>query len=120
MLDRLGAQFVVPGLVAIDLAQFVCGAVCGQPRRGIGTEVDRVAGHVRRRVCGGDPSGGSLRRAVLRDRRCAQRPAQIGCEVGYAGILVSEHCDAIWEVTIIRDSSAAVVAAEDVTDQANR
>jgi hypothetical protein len=59
----------VPGLVAVDLAQPVLGAVFGQPRRGIeGPDVDSVPGHVRRRVRGGDPSGGFLFRAVLRDR----------------------------------------------------
>ncbi len=149
MLDRRGAQFVVPGLVAIDLAQSVCGAVCGQPRRSIGTEVDRIAGHVRRSVRGGDPSGGPLRRAVLR-YRCAKQPVlvfprtpatvdveldalvaclgrcgaqgrdQIGREVGYAGILVGEHRDAVRKATIVRDSPAAVVTAEDGTGQPDR
>ena len=69
VIDGLGAQLVVPGLVAVDLAQSVLGAVLGQPRRGIGVpDVDRVPRHVRRRVRGGDPSGGFLFRAVLRDR----------------------------------------------------
>ena len=69
MIDGLGAQFVVPGLVAVDLAQPVPGAVPGQPRRGIGLpDVDRGPRHVSRRVGGGHPSGGFLFRAVLRDR----------------------------------------------------
>jgi hypothetical protein len=118
VIDGFGAQFVVPGLVAVDLAQPVLGAVFGQPRRGIGVpDVDRVSGHVRRRVRSGDPSGSFLFRAVLGDRlakklilvlggapsavdvevdavvsgicrRFAQGPEQIGVEVGYAGILV--------------------------------
>jgi len=67
-IDRLEAQFVVPGLVAIDLAQSVPGAVFGQPRPGIdGPDVDSVAGHVSRRVRGGDPSGSFLCRPVFRD-----------------------------------------------------
>jgi hypothetical protein len=58
--DDLEAQFVVPGFVAIDLAQPVVGAVLGQPRCGIGApDVDRVPRHVRRRGGGGHPSGGS-------------------------------------------------------------
>ena len=56
-----GAQFVVPGFVAVDLAQPVLGAVFGQPRRGIdGPDVDRVPRHVSRRVGGGHPSGSFL------------------------------------------------------------
>ena len=35
VIDGFGSQFVVPGLVAVDLAQPVLGAVLGQPRRGI-------------------------------------------------------------------------------------
>ena len=43
VIDGFGAQFVVPGFVAVDLAQPVLGAVFGQPRRGIGgPDVDRV------------------------------------------------------------------------------
>jgi len=68
-IDRLEAQFVVPGLVAIDLAQSVPGAVFGQPRPGIdGPDVDSVAGHVSRRVRGGDPSGSFLCRPVFSRR----------------------------------------------------
>ena len=51
----------------------VLGAVLGQPRRGIDVpNVDRVPRHVRRRVRGGDPSGGFLFRAVLGDRLAKQ------------------------------------------------
>jgi hypothetical protein len=58
----------VPGLVAVDLAQSVLGAVFGQPRRGIrGPDVDRVPRHVRRRVRCGHPSGSLLFRAILGD-----------------------------------------------------
>src|SRR3954454_15135113 len=68
-IDGFGAQLVVPGFVAVDLAQPVLGAVLGQPRRGIGgPNVDRVPRHMSRRVGGGHPSGGFLSRAVPRDR----------------------------------------------------
>ena len=61
VIDGFGAQFVVPGFVAVDLAQPVLGAVLGQPRCGIGgPNVDRVPRHVSRRVGGGHPSGGFL------------------------------------------------------------
>ncbi len=66
MIDGLGAQFVVPGLVAVDLAQPVLGAVLGQPRRRIGApNVDRVPRHVSRRLRGGHPAGGFLGGSVL-------------------------------------------------------
>ena len=69
MIDGLGAQLVVPGFVAVDLAQPVLGAVLGQPRRGIeGPDVDRVPGHVRRRLRGGHPPGGFLCGSVLGNR----------------------------------------------------
>ena len=68
MIDGFGAQFVVPGFVAVDLAQAVPGAVLGEPRRGIAPDVDRVPRHVRRRVGGRNPSGSFLLRPVLRDR----------------------------------------------------
>jgi hypothetical protein len=68
VIDGFGAQFVVPGFVAVDLAQPVLGAVPGQPRHGIGVpDVDRVPRHVRRRVRCGHPSGSFLFRAVLGD-----------------------------------------------------
>jgi hypothetical protein len=68
VLDGFGAQFVVPGLVAVDLAQPVPGSVLGQPRRIEAAHVDRVPRHVSGRVGGGHPSGSFLFRAVLRDR----------------------------------------------------
>ena len=68
MIDGSGAQFVVPGFVAVDLAQPVLGAVYGQPRRGDGgPDVDGVPRHVGRRVGRGHPSSSFLSRAVLRD-----------------------------------------------------
>ena len=69
MIDGFGAQFVVPGFVAVDLAQPVVGAVFGQPRRGIEVpDVDRLARHVSRRLRGGHPPGGFLFGSVLGDR----------------------------------------------------
>jgi hypothetical protein len=69
VIGGFGAQFVVPGLVAVDLTQSVLGTVFGQPRRGIdGPDVDRVPGHVRRRVACGDPSGSFLFSTVPGDR----------------------------------------------------
>ena len=66
MIARFGAQFVVPGFVAVDLAQPVLGAVLGQPPRGIrGPDVDRVPRHVSRRLRGGHPPGGFLFGSVL-------------------------------------------------------
>jgi hypothetical protein len=64
-----GAQFVVPGFVAVGLAQPVLDAVLGQPRRGIvAPNVDRVPGHVSRRLRGGHPPGGFLFGSVLGNR----------------------------------------------------
>ncbi len=43
VIDGFGAQFVVPGFVAVDLAQPILGAMFRQPRRGISwSDVDRV------------------------------------------------------------------------------
>ena len=130
MIDRLGAKFVVPGLVPVDLAQPVLGAVFGQPRRGIDVpDIDRIPGHVGRRVRRGDPSGGLRLGPVLEDRlakepllvlggappavdvdldavvggierRLAQGSEQIGVEVGDAGIPVIEHRHAVGEGTV--------------------
>jgi hypothetical protein len=73
VIDGVGAQFEVPGIVEEDLAQSVPGATFGQPRRGIdGRDVDRVPGQVRRRVGGGHPSGSLLFRAVRGDRLTKQ------------------------------------------------
>ena len=69
MIDGFGAPFVVPGFVAVDLAQPVLGAVLGQPRRGSGgPNVDRVPRHVSRRLRGGHPPGGFLVGSVLGNR----------------------------------------------------
>jgi hypothetical protein len=69
VIDGFGAQFVVPGFVAVDLAQPVLGAALGQPRRGIGGPyVDRVPRHVSRRLRGGHPPGGFLFGSVLGNR----------------------------------------------------
>jgi hypothetical protein len=66
VIDGFGAQLVVPGFVAVDLAQPVGGAVLGQPCRGIGgPDVDRVPRHVRRRVRCGHPPSGFLLGSVL-------------------------------------------------------
>jgi hypothetical protein len=71
--DGLRAHLVVPRLVAVDLAEPVGGAACGQPRRGIGgPDVDRVPRHVRRSRTGGHPSGSLRFRAVLGDRVSAK------------------------------------------------
>ena len=68
MIDGFGANLVVPGFVAVDLAQPVLGAVLGEPRRGMdGPDVDRVPRHVSRRVGGGHPSGSFRFRAVPQD-----------------------------------------------------
>ena len=65
----LRQQLVVPGLVAVGLTQPVVGAVLEQPGRGIeGPDVDRVPGHVSRRVRTGDPPCSFLFRSILGDR----------------------------------------------------
>ena len=69
MVDRFRAQLVVPGFVAVDLAQPVRGAMPGQPRRGIGgPDVDRVPRDVSRRLRGGHPPGRFLFGSVLGNR----------------------------------------------------
>ncbi len=69
MTDGLGAQFVVPGFVAVGLAQPVLGAALGQPRGGAGgPDVDCVPQHVSRRLRGGHPPGGFLLGSVLGNR----------------------------------------------------
>jgi hypothetical protein len=69
VIDGFGAQFVVPGFVAVGLAQPVLGAVREQPRRRIeGPNVDRVPRHVSRRQRGGHPPGGLLFGSVLGNR----------------------------------------------------
>jgi hypothetical protein len=125
-----GAQFVVPGFVAVDLAEPVLGAVLGQPRRGIdGPEVDRVPRHVSRRLRGGHPPGGFLYGSVLGNRltkkpilvlrgtpatideeldpvrrgiSCglAQSPEQTGVEVAYTRNLVIKGRRAVGDGTV--------------------
>jgi len=59
----------VPGLVAVDLAEPVLGAVLRQPRCGIEEpDVDRVPGYVSGRIHRGDPSGSFLFRPIHGDR----------------------------------------------------
>src|SRR3954451_11378354 len=71
--DGLGAPFVVPGFVAVDLAQPVRSALCGQPPRGIGGPyVARVARYVSRRGAVGPPWARFGFGAVLRDRLAAE------------------------------------------------
>src|SRR5438094_933539 len=68
VIDGSGAQFVVPGFVAVDLAKPVLGAVLGQPSRGIeGPDVDRVPRFVSGCAWGCHPLGSFLCRPVLRD-----------------------------------------------------
>ena len=142
MIDDFGAQFVVPGFVAVDLAQPVLGAVLGQPRRGIeGPNVDRVPRHVSRRLRGGHPPGGFLFGSVLRDRLAkklilvlrgtpatideeldpvvrgiscslAQGTEQIGVEVCYARNLVIEDRRAIGDGTFSLARRTTVLAAK--------
>ena len=129
-IDGFGAQFVVPGLVAVGLAQPVLGAVHGQPRRGLGgSDVDRVPRHVSRRLRGGHPPGGLPLGSVLGNRltkklilvlrgtpaaiddeldpvvrgvgcSLAQGSEQIGVEVGYTRNLVVEDRRAVGDGTV--------------------
>ena len=130
VIDGFGAQFVVPGFVAVDLAQPILGAVLGQPRRGIGApNVDRVPRHVRRRLRGRHPPGGFLFGSVLGNRltkklilvlrgtpatideeldsvvrgiscSSAQGTEQIGLEIGYTRNLVIEDRRAVGDGTV--------------------
>jgi hypothetical protein len=142
VIDGFAAQLVVPGLVAVDLAQPVLGAVFGQPRRGIGVpDVDRVPRHVRRRVRCGHPPGSFLLRAILGDglakqlilvlRRTpatideerdpvvrgiscslAQGTEQIGVEVGYTGNLVGKNCRVVGDGTVSLAETTTVLTAK--------
>ena len=144
MIDCFGAQFVVPGFVAVDLAQPVPGAVFGQPRRGIeGPNVDRVPPHVSRRLRGGHPPGGFLfgpvlgnrltkklilvlRRTpatideeldpVVRSSSCssAQGTEQIGVEVGDTRKLVGKDRRAVGDGTVSLAKRTTVLTAKDV------
>jgi hypothetical protein len=139
MLDGFGSQFVVPGLVAVDLAQPVPGTVRGQPRGGIGAHVDRLSGHVRGRVRCGDPSRGFGFRTVLSDRlakkpvlvprgapatveekldpvagsirgRRAQRLEQVGLKVGQSWIFVIEHRHTVGENAVSSGEETITIA----------
>jgi hypothetical protein len=142
VIDGCGSQFEVPGLIKVDLAQSVLGAVCGQPSRGLdGPDVDRVPGHMRRCVGCGNPSGSFLFRAVLgnrltkklilvprgtpaagdeeRDvvisgirRRFAQGLEQPGGEVGYAGKLVIKDGHAVGEGAVSLVRRTSLVAVK--------
>ena len=142
MIDGFGAQFVVPGFVAVDLAQPVLGAVFGQPRRGMGRpDVDCVPRHVSRRLRGGYPSGGFLFGSVLGNRlpkklilvlrgtpatidqeldpvdrgsscSSAQGTEQIGVEVGYPRNLVIEDRRAVWDCTVSLAKRTMVLTAK--------
>src|SRR5918996_2577717 len=143
VIDRFWAQFVVPGLVAVDLAQPVLSAVLGQPRRGVvGPHVDRVPRHVRKRLSGGHPPGGFLFGSVFRDRLLEQlllvlrgTPATvdddlhtgargISCslaqgteegwiEVGYGWKLVIEDRRVVGDGTVSLAEPTTVLAAKD-------
>src|SRR5215204_3035989 len=128
--DGFGAQFVVPGFVAVDLAQPMRGAVFGQPRGGSkGTDVGRGSRHVSRCLRGGDPTRGFLFGSVLGNRLAkqlilvlggapatieeeldpvvggigcslAQGAEQIRVEVGYTRKLVIEDRRAVGQGTV--------------------
>ncbi len=149
MIDRLGAQFKVPGFVAVDLAKPVVSAVLGQPFRCIGgPDVDRVPGHVSGRVRGGDPSGSLPFRAVLEDRLTkklilvlpgapaaveveldavvsgigrgfTKSPEQIGVEVGQAGILVIKGRHAVGKGTVLLGDGTVILGGRTLVVAAN-
>ncbi len=142
MIDGFGAQFVVPGFVAVDLAQPVIVTELGQPRRGIeGPNVDRVPRHVSRRLCGGHPPGGFLFGSVLGNRltkklilvlrrtpatideqldpvirgvscSLAQGTEQIGVEVGYPRNLVIEDRRAVGDGAVRFAKRTTVLTAK--------
>jgi hypothetical protein len=137
-----GAQFVVPGLVVVDLTQPVVGAVFGQPRRGVEVpDVDCVTRHVRRGVRCGHPSGSFLFGSVLGNRltkkpilvlrgtpatldeeldsvvrgiscSLAQGTEQIGVEVGYTRNLVIKDRRAVGDGTVSLAKRTAVLTAK--------
>jgi hypothetical protein len=142
VIDGIGAQFVVPGFVAVDLAQPVLGAVLGQPRPGIEVpDVDRVPRHVSRRLRGGYPPGGFLFGSVLGNRltkqlilvlrgtpatfdveldpvvrgiscSLAQGTEQIGVEVGYTRNLVIKDRRAVGDGTVSLAKRTTVLTAK--------
>ena len=76
-----GRSSRVPGFVAVDLAQPVVGAVLRTAGRGIeGPDVDRVPGHVSRRVRSGDPSRSFRFRSILGDRLTEKLLLVLGSE----------------------------------------
>jgi hypothetical protein len=143
VIDRVGAQFVVPGFVAVDPAQPILGAVLGQPRRGTrGPNVDRVPRHVSRRLRGGHPPGGFLFGSVLGNRltkklvlvlrgtpaaideeldavvrgiRCslAQGTEESWIKVGYTRNLVIKDRRAVGDGTVSLARRTTVLAAEE-------
>ena len=150
VVDRVGAKFVVPRLVAVDLAQPVLGAMFREPCRRVGIpDVDRVPGNVSGGIGGGDPSCSFRFRPVLGDRlakklilvlggapatvdgeletvvrgirrRFAQSVEQIRVEVGDAGKLVIERGHAVGEGAVSLGHDATVVAAEDSAERGCR
>ncbi len=138
----IGAKLVVPGFVPIDLAEPVCGAVSGQPRRGPGrADVDRISRYVGGRVRRRHPPRRRAGRAVLRHRLPAQpllvcrrapaavdhdldpvpggvlrgpeqRPAQVRIEPGHGGTARVEHRHAASQGGR-RQRRASEVAGED-------
>jgi hypothetical protein len=142
VIEGFGAQFVVPGFVAVDLAQPVLGAVLGQPRRGIEVlNVDRVPRHVSRRLLGGHPPGGFLFGSVLGNRltkklilvlrgtpatidveldpvvrgiscSLAQGTEQIRVEVGYTRNLVIKDRRAVGDGTVSLAKRTTVLTAK--------
>ena len=142
MVDGCGAQFVVPGFVAVDLAQAVLGAVFGQPRRGVdGPNVDRVPRYVGRRLRGSHPPGSFLFGSVLGNRltkklilvlrgtpatvdeeldpgvrgigrSLAQRTEQIGVELGYTRNLVIEDRRAVGDGAVSLAKRTTMLTAE--------
>jgi hypothetical protein len=142
VIDGYGAQFVVPGFVAVDLAQPVLGAVLGQPRRGIEVpNVDRVPRHVSRRLGGGHPPGGFLFGSVVGNRltkklilvlrgtpatideeldpivrgiscSLAQGTEQIGVEVGHTRNLVIKDRRAVGDGTVSLAKRTTVLTAK--------
>jgi hypothetical protein len=143
VIDGFGAKFVVPGFVAVDLAQPVLGATLGQPRRGIEVlNVDRVPRHVSRRLRGGHPPGGFLFGSVLGNRltkklilvlrgtpatideepdpvvrgigcSLAQGTEQVGVEVGYTRNLVIKDRRAVGDGTVGLAKRTTVLSGKD-------
>src|SRR5438552_7689300 len=142
VIDGSGAQFVVPGFVAVDLAKPVLGAVLGQPSRGIeGPDVDRVPRFVSGCAWGCHPLGSFLCRPVLRDClteqlflvfpgtpaagdehldlvaggfgcRLAQGVEQIGVEVRYSRNVVIKDRHTVEEESVILSTVSSLLFAQ--------